>query len=158
MEKISERSKLARHINTLKESGKTIGFANGCFDLIHVGHIRYLKDSKDHCDMLVVALNTDESVKKLKGAGRPHVPLDERMEILEALECVDFITWFDEDTVEESLRILKPHIQFKGTDYTPETVPERHIMAEIGGIVMITGDPKDHSTTALLEQMKDNEH
>jgi len=134
-----------------------VGFANGCFDVLHVGHIRYLQDAKEHCDILVVALNDDASVRKLKGSGRPITPLSERMELVAAFQSVDFVTFFGEATVEETLRILKPDIQFKGTDYTPETVPERHVMAEIGGLVMIVGDPKDHSTTELIEKMGEND-
>ena len=154
MGKIYRREKLSEIVNKLKKQGKTVGFANGCFDLLHVGHIRYLKDAKKNCDVLIVALNTDESVKRLKGEGRPHTPLNERLEILEAIEFVDYLTFFNEDTVEHTLRILKPDIHFKGTDYTVETVPERKVMEELGGKVMIVGDPKDHSTTEILERIK----
>jgi len=154
--KIYKREQLSKVIDKLKQQGNTIGFANGCFDIIHVGHIRYLKEAKENCDFLIVALNTDESVRKLKGEGRPTVSLSERMEIIEALECVDFVVSFPELTVVETLKILKPHIQFKGTDYTKETVPEKDIMKQLGGKVMITGDPKDHSTTEIIEKLKDN--
>ncbi|BBB33536.1 D-beta-D-heptose 1-phosphate adenosyltransferase [Thermotomaculum hydrothermale] len=154
MTKVYPRERLSEIIDKLKEEGKTIGFANGCFDLLHVGHIRYLKDAKSNCDILVVALNTDESVRRLKGEGRPRTPLNERLEIMEAIEFVDYLTFFGEDTVEETLRILKPHIQFKGTDYTVDTVPEKKVMEELGGRVMIVGDPKDHSTTEILERIK----
>lgn len=153
MEKIQPRETLARQLNEHRQAGKTIGFANGCFDLIHVGHVRYLTDARNHCDILVVALNDDQSVRAIKGEGRPAVPLTERLEVVAAFEAVSFVTWFPEPTVEESLRMLKPDIQFKGTDYTPDTVPERHVMAELGGRVMITGDSKDHSTTELLKQI-----
>lgn len=156
MTKIYKRELLSQTINKLKTNGNIIGFANGCFDILHVGHIRYLKDAKNKCDKLIVALNTDESVEKLKGNNRPYIPLIERLEIIEALECVDFVVDFAEPTVEETLRILRPDIQFKGTDYTEETVPEKNIMKEIGGKVMITGDPKDHSTTEIIEKLKDN--
>jgi len=155
MDKIYPRRKLATEIEFLKQQGKVVGFANGCFDLIHVGHVRYLTDARAHCDVLVVALNTDESVRRIKGKGRPLVPLDERMEVLEAFACVDRITWFDEPTVAETLRELKPEIQFKGTDYTEDTVPERHVMRELGGRVMIVGDPKDHSTTEMKARMEE---
>ncbi len=154
MAKVYPREKLSKIVEDLKKQGKVIGFANGCFDILHVGHIRYLKDAKQNCDYLVVALNTDDSVKRLKGKGRPLTPLNERLEILEAIEFVDFLTYFDEDTVEKTLRILKPDIQFKGTDYTVETVPERKVMEELGGKVMIVGDPKDHSTTEIAEKLK----
>ncbi len=154
--KIYKREQLSKVIENLKQQGNTIGFANGCFDIIHVGHIRYLKEAKENCDFLIVALNTDDSVRKLKGEGRPTVSLNERMEIIEALECVDFVVSFSELTVIETLKILKPHIQFKGTDYTEETVPEKEIMKQLEGKVMITGDPKDHSTTEIIEKLKDN--
>jgi len=154
MTKIYQRELLSETIDLLKSKGNTIGFANGCFDIIHVGHIRYLIGAKNKCDKLIVALNSDESVKRLKGENRPHIPLKERMEIIEAIECVDFIVDFDEDTVEKTLRILKPDIQFKGTDYTAETVPEKNIMKELGGKVMITGDPKNHSTSEIIEKLK----
>ena len=154
MGKIYRREKLSEIVNKLKKQGKTVGFANGCFDLLHVGHIRYLKDAKKNCDVLIVALNTDESVRRLKGEGRPRTPLSERLEIMEAIEFVDYLTFFSEDTVEHTLRVLKPDIHFKGTDYTVETVPERKVMEELGGKVMIVGDPKDHSTTEILERIK----
>ncbi len=153
MEKIQPREKLAKFLNDHRQAGRIIGFANGCFDLIHVGHVRYLTDARNHCDILVVAVNDDASVRGIKGPGRPAVPLAERLEVVAAFEAVSYVTWFPESTVEASLRILKPDIQFKGTDYTPDTVPERHVMAELGGRVMITGDPKDHSTTELLQQI-----
>ncbi len=153
MQKIYPREQLSRLLEPLKKAGRQVGFANGCFDVLHVGHIRYLRDARTHCDILVVALNDDESVRRLKGAQRPLIPLAERLELVAALESVDFVTFFSEDTVEQTLKILKPDIQFKGTDYTPETVPERHVMEELGGKVMIAGDPKDHSTTELIEKM-----
>ncbi len=157
MGKIYPREQLSKIVEGLKKQGKTIGFANGCFDLLHVGHIRYLKDAKANCDILIVALNTDESVKRLKGEGRPRTPLNERLEIMEPIEFIDYLTYFGEDTVEQTLRIIKPDIQFKGTDYTVETVPERRVMEELGGRVMIVGDPKDHSTTEILERIKNEE-
>ncbi len=154
MKKIFPREQLVPLIEQAKQDGLTVGFANGCFDLVHVGHVRYLTDAKANCDRLVVAFNTDESVRAIKGDGRPLVPLNERMEVVEAFACVDWITWFDEPDVVVSLRTLQPDIQFKGTDYTEDTVPERHIMKELGGRVMIVGDPKDHSTTEMKERME----
>ncbi len=153
MGKVYRREKLSEIVKKLKKQGKTVGFANGCFDILHVGHIRYLRDAKSNCDFLIVALNTDESVKRLKGEGRPLTPLNERLEILEAIEYIDYLTYFDENTVEKTLKILQPDIQFKGTDYTVETVPERRVMEELGGKVMIVGDPKDHSTTEIVEKL-----
>ncbi len=153
MQKVYPREQLSLLIERFKKSGQKVGFANGCFDILHVGHVRYLSDAKSHCDILVVAVNDDDSVKRLKGPGRPLTPLAERMELIAAFQSVDYVTFFGEDTVESTLRILKPDIQFKGTDYSPETVPERAVMAELGGKVMIVGDPKDHSTSELIEKI-----
>ena len=154
MGKIFPREQLIPLINEAKQNSRIVGFANGCFDLIHVGHVRYLTDAREHCDVLVVAMNTDESVRRIKGDGRPLVPLAERMEVMAAFGCVDLVTWFDDPTVVEILKELKPDIQFKGTDYTEDTVPERHVMVELGGRVMIVGDPKDHSTTEMMERLE----
>ena len=156
MQKIYHREALSSLIESARKEGFKVGFANGCFDVLHVGHIRYFQGAKTHCDVLVVAVNDDASVRRLKGPGRPLTPLSERMELVAAFQAVDYVTSFGEDTVEETLRILKPDIQFKGTDYKPETVPERHVMTEIGGRVMIVGDPKDHSTTELIEKIGEN--
>jgi rfaE bifunctional protein nucleotidyltransferase chain/domain len=123
--------------------------ANGCFDLLHVGHVRYLAAAKAHGDTLVVALNTDESVRAAKGAGRPRVPLVERAELLCALACVDFITAFPEPTLEATLRLLRPAVHAKGTDYTRESVPERALDLELGIEIAICGDAKQHSSSAL---------
>jgi rfaE bifunctional protein nucleotidyltransferase chain/domain len=137
----------------LKASGKTVVFANGCFDLLHVGHIRYLQGARQLGDALVVGLNSDESVRRLKGPQRPLMPQDERAEILAALACVDYVVLFEETTVENLLKILKPDIQCKGTDYTEETVPEREVVRSYGGRVAIAGDPKDHSTRDLIHEI-----
>jgi len=137
-------------VAALKASGKTVVFANGCFDLLHVGHIRYLQSARQLGDALVVALNNDESVRRLKGPQRPLMPENERAEILAALACVDYVVLFQEPTVERLLRLLKPDIQCKGTDYTEETVPEREVVRSYGGRVAIAGDPKDHSTRDLI--------
>jgi len=123
--------------------------ANGCFDLLHVGHVRYLADSKARGDTLVVALNTDESVRAAKGPGRPRVPLAERAELLCALRCVDFVTVFPEATLEATLRLLRPDVHAKGTDYTRESVPERAVDLELGIEIAICGDAKAHSSSAL---------
>ena len=140
-------------VAALKTSGKTGVFANGCFDLLHVGHIRYLQSARQLGDALVVGLNSDESVRQLKGPQRPLMPEDERAEILAALSCVDYVVIFQELTVERLLRVLKPDIQCKGTDYTEETVPERDVVRSYGGRVAIAGDPKDHSTRDLIQDI-----
>jgi rfaE bifunctional protein nucleotidyltransferase chain/domain len=140
-------------VAALKASGKTVVFANGCFDLLHVGHIRYLQSARQLGDALVVGLNSDESVRRLKGPQRPLMPENERAEILAALACVDYVVLFQELTVERLLRVLKPDIQCKGTDYTEETVPEREVVRSYGGRVAIAGDPKDHSTRHLIQDI-----
>ena len=135
-------------------AGRSVAMANGVFDLLHVGHLRYLQGARAAADALVVAVNSDESVQLLgKGPGRPVIPGVERAELLAGLACVEAVFLFDERDVVTSLRLLRPECQVKGTDYTPETVPERHVLAEWGGRVVIAGDPKDHSTTALMDRL-----
>ena len=124
--------------------------ANGCFDLFHAGHIRYLAGAKELGGILVVAVNSDEQVRLLKGAGRPFMPARERAEIVSAFRFVDLVTVFDEPTVEQLIEAIRPDFHAKGTDYTTETVPERDVVARFGGRVAIVGDPKDHSSTALI--------
>jgi rfaE bifunctional protein nucleotidyltransferase chain/domain len=136
-----------------KASGKTVVFANGCFDLLHVGHIRYLQGARQLGDVLVVGLNSDQSVRRLKGPQRPLMQENERAEILAALACVDYVVIFQEPNVEAVLRVLKPDIHCKGTDYTEETVPEREVVRSYGGRVAIAGDPKDHSTRDLIQDI-----
>jgi rfaE bifunctional protein nucleotidyltransferase chain/domain len=138
----------------LRRAGKTIVLANGCFDLIHVGHLRYLQAAKARGDLLLVALNADASVRKLKGPGRPLMPARERAEIIAGIAGVDFVTIFGSRTVGTVIRALRPHFQAKGTDYTAESVPEAALLAEYGGRVIIVGDPKDHSTTQLIGKMQ----
>ena len=140
-------------VAALKASGKTVVFANGCFDLLHVGHIRYLQGARELGDALIVGLNSDDSVRRLKGPQRPLMPENERAEILSALACVDYVVLFQEPNVEALLRVLKPDIQCKGTDYTEETVPEREVVRSYGGRVAIAGDPKDHSTRDLIQDI-----
>lgn len=146
-----ERDALARFLRELRarQSIRRVVLANGCFDLLHVGHARYLEDAKARGDFLVVALNTDESVRGLKGAGRPYQPLHERAELVGALRCVDAVTSFAEPTLEATLRELRPDVHAKGTDYTAASVPEAAVDRELGIEVAICGDPKDHSSTAL---------
>ena len=132
-------------------AGRTIALANGVFDLFHVGHLRYLEGAKALADLLVVAVNSDPSARLLgKGPGRPFIPEDERAEIVAALRCVDHVVLFDAKDVVPVIRALRPEVQVKGTDYTPDTIPEADEVRRHGGRVAVAGDPKDHSTTALL--------
>jgi rfaE bifunctional protein nucleotidyltransferase chain/domain len=144
-----------RRTSASREAGSTLVLANGCFDLFHVGHLRYLMGAKELGDILVVGINTDRQTRLLKGQGRPLVPERERAEIVSALRCVDFVTLFDDPTVETLIQTLRPDFHAKGTDYTTETVPERDLVREYGGRVAIVGDPKDHSTTELSEKVKE---
>lgn len=133
-----------------RSAAKTIALANGCFDLLHVGHTRYLQGARAEADILIVGINADVSVRKLKGEGRPLQGEQDRALLIGALHVVDWVVVFAEDTVEKLLIALKPDVHCKGTDYTPETVPERAVVASYGGRVAIVGDPKDHNTSALL--------
>lgn len=151
---IVDREELIERVSEFRATGSTIVLANGCFDLLHVGHIRYLNEAKELGDKLVVGINSDTQAKKLKGEGRPFVPENERAELVAALRCVNLVTIFDEPTVEELIRAIRPDIHAKGTDYTTDTVPERDIIREVGGRVAIVGDPKDHSSTELIEIVK----
>ena len=146
---IRDHDKLFSVIESLKKNGKRIIFTNGCFDILHVGHVRCLNDAKKIGDVLVVAINDDKSMRINKGEGHPLMPEDERMEILAALRCVDYITLFSEKTVDNLLLKLKPHVHAKGTDYTVETVPERETVLSYGGEIAITGDPKNHSSSEI---------
>ncbi len=148
---ILDRENLTTQISIERQSGKKIVLANGCFDFFHVGHIRYLAGAKALGDCLIVAVNSDEQVRKLKGEKRPMIPENERAEIISALRFVDYVTIFPEPTVEELLRAVRPDFHAKGTDYTLETVPEREIVKEYGGRTAIVGDPKDHSSTELID-------
>ncbi|HZU30250.1 MAG TPA: adenylyltransferase/cytidyltransferase family protein [Candidatus Angelobacter sp.] len=137
-----------------RASGEQIVLTNGCFDLLHVGHVRYFHAAKNLGGKLVVAVNSDASVRQLKGEGRPRVPENERAEVLAALEDVDAITIFDSLDVKELVRLLRPDVHAKGTDYTAESVPERDVVIACGGRVEIVGDPKDHSSTELLRRQE----
>ena len=137
-----------------RAAGRRIVFANGAFDLLHVGHVRYLEAARACGDWLVVGVNSDRSVAAAKGPGRPILPERERAELVAALETVDAVTIFDEDTPEELIRSLAPHVHAKGTDYTPETVPEREAVASSGGRTVIVGDPKDHATSDLIARIR----
>ncbi|HZS48722.1 MAG TPA: D-glycero-beta-D-manno-heptose 1-phosphate adenylyltransferase [Blastocatellia bacterium] len=153
-EKIQSLEEIVRLADSERAKGGKVVFANGCFDMLHVGHVRYLRGAKELGDILVVGINSDESVRQLKGAGRPLMPEDERAEIVAALACVDFVTVFNDLTVNNLLLAIKPDFHAKGTDYTVETVPERTTVASYGGQVAIVGDPKDHSTTELIEKRR----
>ena len=150
---ILDREELIGRVNELRAEGAAIVLANGCFDLFHVGHLRYLEGAAKLGDVLVVAINSDRQARELKGEGRPFTPENERAEIIAALKCVDFVTVFDEPTVEELLLKLKPDFHAKGTDYTVDTVPEREVVRSYGGTVAIVGDPKDHSSTEIIERL-----
>jgi rfaE bifunctional protein nucleotidyltransferase chain/domain len=138
----------------LRREGRRIAFANGCFELLHVGHVRYLQAARAQGDVLVVGVNSDIAVAGLKGPGRPLLPAEARAELVGALQSVDFVVIFDDLTAESVLRDLRPHVQCKGTDYTEESVPEHAVMEELGGTVRIVGDPKDHSTRDLLMEIR----
>lgn len=150
-----EREELAARLAQGRERAEfaRVVLANGCFDLLHVGHVRYLAAARSRGDVLVVAVNTDASVRELKGAARPFLPFPERAEILLALQAVDFVVPFDERTLEETLRALCPDVHAKGTDYTVDTVPERDVDHELGIEIAICGDPKQRSSTEYLERL-----
>jgi rfaE bifunctional protein nucleotidyltransferase chain/domain len=151
---LDERA-LADALERERAFGRSIAFANGCFDVLHVGHIRYLQDAARQADVLVVGVNSDESVRQLKGEGRPVMAEDERAELIAAIRGVSYVTVFHEKSPGRLLGELKPDFHCKGTDYTPDSVPEAAIVNAYGGKVVITGDPKDHSTTEMLRRMRD---
>jgi rfaE bifunctional protein nucleotidyltransferase chain/domain len=144
---------LERLLAADRMAGRTVAFANGVFDLLHVGHVRYLQAAAEQADRLVVAVNADASVRRLKGPSRPILDETARAEMVAALRGVDYVVLFDEDTVSDLLTRLKPDVHCKGTDYTVETVPERAIVQAYGGRTAICGDPKDHSTRDLVKRI-----
>jgi rfaE bifunctional protein nucleotidyltransferase chain/domain len=144
---------LIDRITADRREGRTIAFANGCFDLLHVGHVRYLQGARAEADRLIVAINSDASTRGLKGEGRPILDERARAELVAALECVDYVVIFDDPTVDRLLNLFQPDVHCKGTDYTAETVPERVTVRAYGGRVAIVGDPKDHSTRELLAKL-----
>jgi rfaE bifunctional protein nucleotidyltransferase chain/domain len=152
-EKIATLDEVKRRVEQSRREGRTVALANGCFDLLHVGHVRYLAGARAEADVLVVGVNGDESVRRLKGAGRPLLPEGDR-------GCwwprwsVDHVVVFPDDDVGALLRALRPDVHCKGTDYTPETVPERDVVRSYGGRVAIVGDPKDHDTRRLIEKVR----
>lgn len=150
---VLSRDELVARVNDERAAGNAIILTNGCFDILHAGHVRYLAGAKALGGVLVVGINSDDQVRKLKGDGRPHTPQDERAEIVSALRCVDLVTIFDEPTVTELIRAIRPDFHAKGTDYTIDSVPEREIVLECGGQVAIVGDPKDHSSTDMIRRI-----
>ena len=149
---ILERRALVARVDAEKKKGRSVVLANGCFDLLHAGHVRYLQGARSVGDLLVVGINSDDQVSRLKGQGRPILPERDRAEIVASIEVVDLVTIFDEPTVTELLLAIRPDIHAKGTDYTEETVPERDVVRSFGGRVRIVGDPKDHSTSELIRR------
>jgi rfaE bifunctional protein nucleotidyltransferase chain/domain len=148
--KILDRDQLRRRVAKWRAAGERVTLANGCFDVLHVGHIRYLHAAKELGGRLIVAINSDDSVRALKGEGRPAMPADERAEILSAIGDVDAVVIFPEPDVRAIITEIRPDVQAKGTDYTEQTVPEGDLVREYGGRVAIVGDPKNHSATAFL--------
>ena len=146
-------AELVEIVRAERATGRTIAFANGCFDLLHVGHVRYLEGAAAEADRLIVAVNDDGAVTKLKGAGRPVMPAVDRAEVVAALRAVDWVVIFPDDTVARLLMLLRPDVHCKGTDYTVESVPERQTVAAYGGRTAIVGDAKDHSTRDLLKRL-----
>jgi rfaE bifunctional protein nucleotidyltransferase chain/domain len=148
------RAELAARLAADRAAGRTVAFANGCFDLLHVGHIRYLEAAAAEADRLIVAINDDDSVRALKGEGRPILAAEHRAELVAALRCVDYVVIFHEPTVGPLLETLRPDVHCKGTDYRIDTVPERDVVHAYGGRIAIVGDPKDHSTRDLLSRIR----
>ena len=153
MAQIVTRATLVELIASERRAGRTIALANGCFDLLHVGHVRYLQAASLEADRLVVAVNDDATASR-KGPGRPILPANDRAELVAALRGVDYVTIFSEPTVEALLLLLKPDVHCKGTDYTVDTVPERETVRSYGGRIAIVGDPKDHSTRDLVGRIR----
>lgn len=153
---VLSRSELISRVAAERSAGCTIILTNGCFDLIHAGHIRYLNGAKELGGFLVVGLNSDRQVRHLKGSGRPFISETERAEIVASLRCVDAVTIFDEPTVDQLIDDIRPDVHAKGTDYTVDTVPERERVRGYGGRVAIVGDPKDHSSTNLIKTISES--
>jgi rfaE bifunctional protein nucleotidyltransferase chain/domain len=152
--KVVPLEEAARRVAEARSAGRTVALANGCFDVLHVGHVRYLQGARAEADLLVVGVNGDASVRRLKGEGRPAIPAADRALLVAALRPVDLVVVFEEDDVRGLITALRPDVHCKGTDYTPETVPERDAVRAYGGRVAIVGDPKDHDTRALLARIR----
>lgn len=153
MGQVVSEPELIEAVRQERAAGRTIAFANGCFDLLHVGHVRYLQGAAAEADRLVVAVNSDSSVRTLKGANRPILPEHDRAELVAALRGVSYVVEFSDPNVERLLLLLKPDVHCKGTDYTVDTVPERETVKAYGGRIAIVGDPKNHSTRDLLSRI-----
>lgn len=154
-ERVLPLDRLLEQLARRRSSGATVALANGLFDILHIGHLRYLEAAREEADLLVVALNSDRSARELKGPSRPVVGQKERAELLAGLRCVDFVTIFEEATAEAILRAIRPDVHCKGTDYTPENVPEAPVARELGIRVAIVGGAKVHSTTKIIRKLKD---
>jgi D-glycero-beta-D-manno-heptose 1-phosphate adenylyltransferase len=153
-DKIGDLDEVRRRVEEARASGRSVALANGCFDVLHVGHVRYLAGARAEADVLVVGVNGDASVRRLKGGGRPVMPAEDRALVVAALRSVDHVVVFEEDEVSRLLLSLRPDVHCKGTDYTPETVPERDVVRSYGGRIAIVGDPKQHDTRRLLERIR----
>lgn len=153
-DKVLSRVDARAAVRAAQRRGQRVVFTNGCFDLLHVGHVRYLEAARQEGDRLVVAVNADESVRALKGPGQPVLPEAARAELVAALRAVDYVVIFSEPTVERLLRLIVPDVHCKGTDYTVDTVPERDVVRSYGGRVAVVGDPKNHSTRDLLSKLR----
>ena len=153
-EKVTSVSVALERLSSVRSAGGKVALANGVFDVLHVGHLRYLEGARALAEMLVVAVNSDRSTRLNKGLGRPIVPQDERAELVAGLGCVDCVVVFDEPDVRAVIRALRPDVHVKGTDYTVDSVPERAEVEQYGGRVAIAGDPKDHSSSGLLTRLK----
>lgn len=152
--KIAALPEMRARVEAARRAGASVAFANGCFDVLHVGHVRYLNGSRAEADVLIVGVNGDASVRRLKGAGRPVMPAADRARLVAALRAVDHVLVFEEDDVGRLLLELRPDVHCKGTDYTPDSVPERDVVRSYGGRVAIVGDPKQHDTSTLLARMR----
>ncbi len=152
--KIASLAQVVERVAAARRAGRTIALANGCFDVLHVGHVRYLQGARAEADVLVVGVNGDASVRRLKGPSRPLLPDTERALLLGALAAVDHVIVFHEDDVTDLIRALRPDVHCKGTDYTPETVPEREVVRQCGGRVAIVGDAKSHDSRALFARIR----
>ena len=153
MGRVLSREELMAAVQRDRAEGRTVALANGCFDVLHVGHVRYLQGAAAEADRLIVAINDDRSVADLKGPGRPILPVADRAELVAAVRGVHYVVVFGERTVEALLRLIRPDVHCKGTDYTVDSVPERSIVVEYGGRTAIVGDPKDHATRDLLKRI-----